>query len=164
VFKPSRRSFFATAAAVIAGPSAAIALSADRDLHDLCAEIIRLRGEADVIEAQRVWPHDDEVERILSSGDGTRRERIDAAESFSIQSGHREAGNEVSRLLARADILMERVLAMPATTAAARRAKVETLLTHLDDPGWRESDDDAGWEFRAVRSLLRELAGASLTS
>jgi hypothetical protein len=164
VFEPSRRLFLSTAAAVMASPTVAIASSDDRDLFGLCAEIIRLRGEADVIEAKRVWPHDDEVELILSSGDGTRRERIDAAEAFSIRSGHREAGNEVSRLLARADVLMERVLAMPATTAAARRAKVETLLAHLDDEGWRQSDDDAGWEFRAVRSLLREMAAGAVTS
>jgi hypothetical protein len=185
VVEPSRRSFLTAAAAVMASPTAAIALSDDRDLFDLCREIIRLRGQADEIEIQRVWPCDDEVERILSCGEGTRRERMDRAEVYSIRSGHREAGNEISRLLARADILMERVLAMPANTAAARRAKVEAatsrqppaisrssertarnshpasrfeissamsssstlgiaLLAHLDDPGWRQPDDDAG--------------------
>ena len=60
--------------------------------------------------------------------------------------------------------MLEQMLAMPATSPAGRAAKVETLLAHLDEPGWRESDDVAGWDVRAVRSLLRELAAASPTS
>lgn len=155
---PSRRLFLTTAAAVIiASPAAAVPASDDRDLLNLCADVIRLRNEADLIEVTRVWPHDDEVERILC-GDETRRERIDAAESYSIRSGHRAAGNEVSALLARADVLLEQMLAIPAITPAGRAAKVEALLAHLDEPEWRQADDEAPWEFRALRSLLHELA------
>jgi hypothetical protein len=141
---------------VIASPAAAIPGSDDRGLLDLCGEVTRLRHEADLIEVQRVWPHDDEIERILC-GTGPRKERIEAAELYAVESGHREASNDVSRLLARADGLMEQMLAMPANTVVGRRAKVEVLLAHLDEPNWRASDEEAGWEFRAVRTLLREL-------
>lgn len=90
-------------------PAAAAPDTDGRDLLDLCAEISRLRGEADVIEAEGVWPLEQEVERILC-GAGTRRERMDAADACAVQSGLRQAGSEVSRLVAQAEALTERVL------------------------------------------------------
>ena len=150
--KPSRRSFLLATAAVAASPAAAVPAADDRDLLDLCAEISRLRGEADVIDAERVWPLEQEIQRILC-GAGTRRERMDAADAYAVRSGLREVRNEVGRMMAQAGALTERVLELPARTPAARWAKADAILGHLAAHGW-EAEDPFG--FRALRAALLE--------
>jgi hypothetical protein len=142
------------ALAMTEAPPVRMPSSDERELLNLCAEISRLRIEADRIEVQRVWPHEQQIKRVLC-GEGTRRERMDAAEAYALQSGLRQASDDVSQLVAHASALVERALDIPARNPPARRAKAETLIAHLAGRGW-ESEDEIG--FQALRSMLRELA------
>jgi hypothetical protein len=162
---PSRRLFInmmAATATTAAAPIAQAGTSEDTEIMQMAGQIVALRAEADAIDAERVWPFDEEYDRTL--GDVITPESLDAAFAFSKKVG-REAGIMASnKVVNRADALMRRMWTIPAKTEAGRQAKVRTLFIHclsLDEK-WLASDHDADWDVEVTRQLLCEFSGMSV--
>jgi hypothetical protein len=139
-------------------PAVAMAASPtgdDADLLAMEAEIMRLRGLAKAICAEKVDPFEDEFIALMK-GDGS-----EAAWAFARSYGRDAAIDEAETFHLPADGLCERLMATPALTQAGRAAKVRVLLADILGDQWRGAADDLDWDIAQARVLLGEFAGMS---
>jgi hypothetical protein len=172
----SRRRFLAALAATPALAVPAMASAAqgdDAELLALEAEIDRLHDIIAEIEESRVWPYDEEFERIMRRKPATQdevimqklgvfedvtRETYKAAWAYSDAVGRSAAAGEVHEIYRQVDPLLTRLFDTPARTNAGRAAKVRVLLGHLLDE-WRGPARDLDYPIERSRQLLGELSG-----
>jgi hypothetical protein len=139
-------------------PAVAMAASPAGDDAELLAmevEIMRLRGLAKAICAEKVDPFEDEFIALMK-GDGS-----EAAWAFARSYGRDDAINEAETFHLPADGLCERLMATPALTQAGRAAKVRVLLADILGDEWRGPDSELDWHRAQTRVLLGEFAGMS---
>jgi len=137
-------------------PAAAMAASPtgdDAELLAMEAEIMRLRGLAKAIYAEKVDPFEDEFHVKM------REVGYDAAWAFAGSYGRDDAMNEAEKFSVPADRLCERLMATPALTQAGRTAKVRVLLADILGYQWRGAADDLDWDIAQARVLLGAFAG-----
>jgi hypothetical protein len=60
----------------------------------------------------------------------------------------------------RMDDLIKEMWGIPARTAEGKRSKLDVLLTCIAGVGWRDSDKDADYDVRMIRSFMLELLGS----
>jgi hypothetical protein len=125
----------------------------DAELLALEAEIMRLRGLARAIYAEKVDPFEDEFHALMMK-DGS-----DAAWAFAGTYGRDDAIDEAEKFHHPANRLCERLMATPALTQAGRAAKVRILLVDIVGDDWRGPSDDLDWDIYLVRTALGEFAG-----
>ena len=77
------------------------------------------------------------------------------------RSSHWDALGEIEEYEDETNMLFERMMAIPATTQAARAAKVRAFLVHVGCAPWRGPADPLDWEPKQARALLAEFAGMS---
>ena len=163
--QPSRRAalgFLARSTARVSAlaclPAIAMAASPKGDDSELLAmevEIMRLRGLAKAICAEKVDPFEDEFIALMK-GDGS-----EAACAFARSYGRDDAIDEADAINLPADRLCERLMATPALTQAGRAAKVRVLLFDILGDDWRGPDSELDWHKSMARALLGEFAGMS---
>jgi hypothetical protein len=148
----------AQASAIAALPIVAAAASPtgdDAELLAMEAEIMRLRGLAKAICAEKVDPFEDEFIALMK-GDGS-----EAAWAFARSYGRDAAIDEAETFHLPADGLCERLMATPALTQAGRAAKVRVLLADILGDEWRGPDSELDWDIAQARTVLGEFAGMS---
>ena len=137
-------------------PAVAMAASPtgdDAELLAMVAEIMRLRGLAKAIYAEKVEPFEDEFNAKMTEVG------YDAAWAFARSYGRDDAIDEEQKFSVPADGLCERLMATPALTQAGRAAKVRVLLTDILGDQWRGPDRDLDWDISLARTALGEFAG-----
>ena len=139
-------------------PAIAMAASPKGDDAELLAmevEIMRLRGLAKAICAEKVDPFEDEFHTHM------RQSGYDAAWAFARSYGRDDAIDEAETFHIPADQLCERLMATPALTQAGRAAKVRVLLVDILGDDWRGPDSELDWHKSMARALFGEFAGMS---
>jgi len=125
----------------------------DAELLAMEAEIMRLRGLAKAICAEKVDPFEAEFIALMK-GDAS-----EAAWGFARSYGRDDAIDEAETFHLPADRLCERLMATPALTQAGRAAKVRVLLADILGDQWRGPDSELDWDIAQARVLLGEFAG-----
>jgi hypothetical protein len=145
----------ASAVAMIPVTAAALAAphGADAELLAMEAEIMRLRGLAKAIYAEKVEPFEDEFIALMK-GSGS-----EAAWAFAGTYGRDDAIDEAEKFHDPANRLCEQLMAAPALTQAGRAAKVRVLLVDIVGDDWRGPSDDLDFDIYLVRTALGEFAG-----
>lgn len=136
------------AAAALAAPHGESA-----ELLAMEAEIIRLRGLARAIYAEKVDPFEDEFHAQM------REVGYDAAWAFARSYGRDDAIDEAETFHLPADRLCERLMTTPALTQAGRAAKVRVLLADILGDEWRGPDSELDWDIAQARTVFAEFAG-----
>ena len=139
-------------------PAAAMAASPtcdDAELLAMEAEIMRFRGLAKAICAEKVEPFEDEFHTHM------RVSGYDAAWAFARSYGRDDAIDEAETFHLPVDGLCERLMATPALTQAGRAAKVRVLLADILGDKWRGPDSELDWDIAQARTVLGEFAGMS---
>ena len=120
----------------------------DAELLAMEAEIMRLRGLAKAICAEKVEPFEDEFHtRMRVSG-------YDASWAFARSYGRDDAIDEAETFHLPVDGLCERLMATPALTQAGRAAKVRVLLADILGDKWRGPDSELDWDIAQARTVM----------
>jgi hypothetical protein len=132
-------------------PAAAMAASPtgdDAELLAMEAEIMRFRGLAKAICAEKVEPFEDEFHTHM------RVSGYDAAWAFARSYGRDDAIDEAETFHLLVDGLCERLMATPALTQAGRAAKVRVLLADILGDKWRGPDSELDWDIAQARTVM----------
>ena len=135
------------------------ALSPDAKIIALSVEILRLCAVFARVRKERLEPLEHTFMAIIHDGEGTAKERYDAAWVFSRESGRDEVVSEMESLDKQATLLFDRMKAIPTLTQVGRAAKVRCLVVFVLGDGWRGPSSELDWDKDETRALLGEFAG-----